>query len=202
MSEIKIEKKKPVWPWFLLVLVLLFAAFAAWLLFIRNDNTEPLATAVETAVETADETALIDVHENNNIVTDYITFIDADTATMGIDHVFTNEVFTKLTNAIEAMAKEAGYDVKADIAMAKQLAEEITNDPMVTTHADKIRSGADVLSTCLQSIQQAKYPSLSAEVSEVKNAATAINPETLTLDERNAVKSFFRKAADLLIKMN
>ena len=84
MSEIKIEKKKPVWPWFLLVLVLLFAAFAAWLLFIRNDNTEPLATAVETAVETADETALIDVHENNNIVTDYITFIDADTATMNV----------------------------------------------------------------------------------------------------------------------
>ena len=195
MTEIKIEKKKPVWPWILLVLGLLVAA---WFLFIRNDNAEPVATADETA----DETALIDVRENNNIVTAYVTFIDADTATMGLDHVFTSEAFTKLTNAVDAMATEAGYDVKADIAKAKQLAEEITNDPMATAHADKIRSGADALSTCLQKIQQAKYPSLGVEATDVKSASSAIHPETLTLDQRVAVKSFFRKAADLLNKMN
>jgi len=198
MTEIKIEKKKPVWTWILLVLGLLVAVFAAWFFFIRNDNAEPVATADETA----DETALIDVHENNNIVTAYVTFIDADTATMGLDHVFTSEAFTKLTNAVDAMATEAGYDVKADIAKAKQLADEITNDPMATVHADKIRSGADLLSTCIQNIQQAKYPGLSAEAADVKSAASAINPETLTLDQRDAVKSFFRKAADLLNKMN
>jgi hypothetical protein len=195
MTEIKIEKKKPVWPWILLTLGLLVAA---WFLFIRNDNAEPVATADETAVETA----LVDVHENNKIVAVYVAFIDADTATMGLDHVFTSEAFTKLTNAVDAMATEAGYDVKVDIAKAKQLADEITNDPMATAHADKIRSGADVLSTCLQNIQQANYPGLRAEAADVKNAASAINPETLTLDQRVAVKSFFRKAADLLNKMN
>jgi len=194
MTEIKIEKKKPVWPWILLALGLLVAAFAAWFFFIRNDNAEPLATA--------DETALIDVRENNNIVAAYVTFVDADTATMGLDHVFTNEAFTKLIDAVEAIAAESGYDVKADIAEAKQLADEITKDPMVTTHTDKIRSAADVLSTALQNIQQAKYPGLSTEAADVKSAASAINPETLTLDQRDAVKSFFRKAADLLNKMN
>ena len=191
MTEIKIEKKKPVWPWIVLALCLLVAA---WFFFIRNDNAEPVATA--------DETALIDIHENNNIVATYVAFIDADTATMGLDHVFTNEAFTKLTDAVEAIAAEAGYDVKADIAEAKQLADEITKDPMVTTHTDKIRSAADVLSTALQNIQQAKYPGLSTEAADVKSAASAINPETLTLDQRDAVKSFFRKAADLLNKMN
>ena len=198
MTEIKIEKKKPVWPWILLVLVLLIVAFAAWFFFIRNDNAEPVATSDETAVETA----LIDIHENNIIVTAYVTFIDADTNTMGIDHVFTNEAFTKLTNAVDAMAAEAGYDIKADIAEAKQLAEEITKDPMVTSHGDKIRNGAVLLSTCMQNIQQAKYLGLSAEAADVKSAASAINPETLTLDQRDAVKSFFRKSADLLNKMN
>ncbi len=79
---------------------------------------------------------------------------------------------------------------------------KLLKDPMSTTHADKIRSAADVLSTSLQNMQQAKYPGLSAEAADVKSAAAAINPETLTLDQRDAFKSFFRKVADLLNKMN
>lgn len=183
MTEIKIEKKKPVWPWILLVLGLLAAA---WFFFFRNDKKE----------------SLIDVHENNSTVAAYVTFINSDTNKMSLDHSFTSEALTKLTDAIDAMATEAGYDVKVDIAKAKQYADEITKDPMSTTHADKIRSAADVLSTSLQNMQQAKYPGLSAEAADVKSAAAAINPETLTLDQRDAVNSFFSKAADLLNKMN
>jgi len=73
---------------------------------------------------------------------------------------------------------------------------------MATRHADKIRSAADALSTSLQNMQQAKYPGLSTEAADVKSAASAINPAKLTLDQRDAVKSFFREAADLLNKMN
>lgn len=191
MAEIRIEKKKPVWPWILLVLGLLAAA---WFFFFRNDKKETM--------ETADNRALIDVHENNSTVAAYVTFISSDTNKMSLGHSFTSEALTKLTDAIDAMATEAGYDVKVDIAKAKQYADGITKDPMSTNHADKIRSAADVLSTSLQNMQQAKYPGLSAEAADVKSAAAAISPETLTLDQRDAVKSFFRKAADLLNKMN
>jgi len=194
MTEIKIEKKTPVWPKILFVLGLLFVAYAAWYFFFQNDKVEPLVTA--------DETVLIDLHENNNLVAAYVTFINSDTNTMSLDHAFTSEAFTKLTDAVDAMATETGYDLKADITKAKQLADEITKDPEVTNHADKIRSAADVLSTSLKNMQQAKYPSLSAEADDVKSAASAIKPEILTLDQRDAVKSFFRKAADLLNKMN
>ncbi len=180
MTEIKIEKKKPVLPWILLVLGLLFAA---WFFFMRNDTDEP--------EETADKTALIDINENNSTVAAYVTFINSNTNTMSLDHAFTSEALTKLTDAVDAMATEAGYDVKADIAKAKKLADEITKDPMVTTHGDKIRSAAEVLSTSLQNLQQSKYPGLNAEAADVKSAAAAINPETLTLDQRDAVKSFF-----------
>ncbi|MEJ7736386.1 MAG: hypothetical protein WKF97_03075 [Chitinophagaceae bacterium] len=85
---------------------------------------------------------------------------------MSLDHAYSSEALTKLTDAVDAMATEAGYDVKVDIAKAKQYADEITKDPMATTHADKIRSAADVLSTSLQNMQQAKYPELSAEAAE------------------------------------
>jgi hypothetical protein len=191
MTEIKIEKKKPVWPWLLLLLGILAAA---WFFFFRNDKKETM--------DTADNKALIDVHENNSTVAAYVTFINSDTNTMSLNHAYSSEALTKLTDAVDAMATEAGYDVRVDIAKAKQYADEVTKDPLVTTHADKIRSAADVLSTSLQNMQQAKYPGLSAEATDVKSAAAAINPETLTLDQRDVVKSFFRKAADLLNKMN
>ncbi|MEO6000231.1 MAG: hypothetical protein ABIN89_25565 [Chitinophagaceae bacterium] len=191
MTEIKIEKKKPLWPWILLVLGLLVAA---WFVFFRNDKKE--------TIQTADNKALINVHENNSTVAAYVTFINSDTSTMSLDHAYSSEALTKLTDAVDAMATEAGYDVKLDIAKAKQYADEITKDPLVTTHADKIRSAADVLGTSMQNMQQAKYPELSNEAADVKSAAGSINPETLTLDQQDAVKTFFRKAANLLSKMN
>ncbi len=196
MAEIKIEKKKPIWPWILLVLGLLAAA---WFLFFRNDKDDDEKIADKTVLS---DTALIDKRENNSTVAAYVTFINSDTNTMSLDHAFTSEALTKLTAAVDAMATEVGYDVKADISKAKQFADEITNDPLVATHADKISSSADVLSTSLQNMQQAKYPGLSNEAADVKSSAGAINPATLTLDQRDAVKSFFRKAADLLNKMN
>lgn len=191
MTEIKIEKKTAIWPWILLVLGLLAAI---WFFFFRNDKDD--------YVETAANTTQIDTTEHNNTVKAYVMFINSDTNTMGLDHAFTSEALTKLTIATDAKATEAGYDIKADIAKAKQYADEITNDPMSTTHADKIRSAADVLSTALQNMQQAKYAALSTEAADVKSAAAAIDAQTLTLDQRVAVKSFFSKAADLLNKMN
>jgi len=194
MTEIKIEKKKPIWPWILLVIALLAIA---WYFFFRNDKIEPVETE-----ETASKSTLIDVHENNSTVAAYVAFINSDTNKMTLDHSYTSEALSKLTAAVDAMATETGFDVKEDINRAKQLADEIKRDPISTNHGDKIRSAADVLSTSLQNMQQAKYPELSSEGADVKSAASAINPETLTLDQRDAVKSFFRKAADLLNKMN
>ncbi len=111
MTEIKIEKKKFVAPWLLLLLLLGIIA-VAWLYFFRYDKRETM--------ETADNKALKDVHENNSTVAAYVTFINSDTNTMSLSHAYSSEALTKLTNAVDAMATEAGYDVKVDIAKAKQ----------------------------------------------------------------------------------
>jgi uncharacterized glyoxalase superfamily protein PhnB len=166
-------------------------------LIIQNDEDGKVEL-----VKTKDTEVLIDVRENNNIVGNYITFINSGANTMSLDHEYTSEAVIKLTDAVDAMADEVGYNVRVGIAKAKQLADEITVNALATTHADKIRSAADVLSTALQNMQQAKFPELSNEAANVKSTAAAINPQTLTLDQRDAVKSFFRKAADLLNKMN
>ncbi len=51
-------------------------------------------------------------------------------------------------------------------------------------------------------MQLAKYPWLTDEVEELKSASASINPETLTLEQKDAVKNYFAKASDLLQKMN
>src|SRR5688500_14002478 len=170
MTQVIDERKKPVWPWILLglgIVALLIYFFA-----FRNDNKK-------------EATDLINVRENNSTVAAYVNFIDADTNKMSLDHKFTNEALLKLTDATDAMANEIGYDVKADLDKVKQLANEITNDPFETTHADKIRKAAEMLSNVMQNMQKAKYPGLANDVSELKNASASSNPVVLTLDQKD-----------------
>lgn len=165
-------------------------------LFVSCKNNE---MENEAKVDTADA---MGVKENNSTVTDYITFVGNDENKMTLDHAYTNEALLKLTNASSAMAGEVGFDIKGDLEKAKECANNITKNPFETSHADEIRKAADILASILQNMQAAKYPGLANEAGSVKSAAMAINPETLTLDQRDVVKSFFGKAADLLEKMN
>lgn len=192
MAEIKIEKKKFLWQWILLgigivALIIYFLAFQ---------------TSSEEVKEVTETTDLISVKENNTTVEAYVSFVEADTNRMTLDHAYTNEAILKLIKAINAMADEIGYDIRVDMDRVKGLAMDITKDPYVNTHADSIKKATEILTISLQNIQKAKYPGLTNEAAELKNASESINPEVLTLDQKNEVKTFFHKAADLLQKMN
>ena len=192
MAEIKIEKKKPIWIWMLLGLGLV-AAFIYYMSL--NDDYADIEEVSETA-------ELINVNKNNPAVSDYINFIESDTNRMTMDHAFTHEAIIKLTNATIALADDADYEIKADMDMIKEYAETITEDSLDTTHANDIRKAADIVTNVLQNIQLAKYPGLTNEVTDLRNASNSINPDVYTLDQKSAVKSYFRSAADLLKKMN
>lgn len=192
MTEIKIEKRKPVWPWILAGLCIL-----ALLVYFLNFTGKE-----EEIREGPDNADLISVNENNSTVAAFITFVENDTNKMGLHHTYTHEAFLKLTEATNAIADEIDYNVRADLDKVKEYADKITNDSFAETHADNIRKAADVLTNALQNMQQAKYPGLSNEVAELKNASASINSDALTLDQKDAVKSFLSKAADLFKKMN
>jgi len=192
MAEIKIEKKKSVWLWVLLIL-----GVTALLLYILslNDGSQKMEKIPET-------TDLLSVNENLATVNAFVVFVESDSNKMTLDHAYTNEALLKLVEATNAIADEVGYDIKADIDQVKEYAEIITVEPYETTHANNIRKASDILTKILQNIQQAKYPGLSNEVLQLRNASSLINPDVLTLDQKDAVKSFFSSAADLLKKMN
>ena len=191
MTEIKIEKKKPLWPWILLLLIM-GAVLAYFLAFKDRDETK---VAPQT-------TSLVNVKENNATVAAFVRFVETDSKSMGLDHAYTNEALLKATEATSAMAGEVGYDVRADLDKVKEQAQAITEDKFATSHADSIRKATDTLTNALQRMQEAKYPELANEAAELRNASNAIKPDVLTLDQKDNITAFFGKAADLLKKMN
>jgi len=200
MAEIKIEQKKPGWPW--IIIVLGIAALLVYFLIFRDNgkNTEAV-NEVEYATNTK-ESDLLEVKENNATVADYVNFVQNTKQKMSLDHEYTNEALFKLIEAVNAMAGEVGYEVRADLEKVKEYAKMITKDPFETTHADNIRKATDVLTNVLQNIQKAKYPGLADEVELLKRSSESIKPEVLTLDQKDAVKNYFAEASDLLQKMN
>ncbi len=194
MAEIKIEKKKAMWPWILIGLALL-----AIILYFVFFNKQPDDRAMATNTDTTEQRALPGI----SAVEEYITYIqNRDTGSMSLDHNFSHDALTKLADATRETANKTGYDVQRDLDSVQHYTAIITDDPMENVHADNIKLAASLLSTALQRMQMEKFPLLVAEGDAVKNAANAIDVQTLTLDQKSAVYAFYSKAADLLRKMN
>ncbi len=200
MAEIKIERKKAVWPW-ILVGVAVVALLVYFLVF-RDSGNNSAVVAEANPIANPSEPDLLGVKENNATVAAYINFAENSKQEMSLDHAYTHEALSKLIAATKAMANEVGLEVQADLEKATEYANMITKDPLVSTHADYIRKADDIITIALQDIQKAKYPSLAAEAGALKSASEAIKPEVLTLDQQDAVKNYFAKASVLLQKMN
>lgn len=203
MAEIKIEKKSPVWPW--IIAALLIVGALLYFFVLKDDNNDNgLAGA---AAGTTEETRAVDkraasapASRDSDEVGQYVQYVN-EHGNMDLDHEYTNDALLQLTEAVRAKAGQLNHDIQADLEQVEELAGQIQQDPFETTHATKIRSAADILANAMANMQQQHYPDLNDKTQEVKQAAGQIEPNTLTLDQRDAVKGFFHKSAILLQSM-
>lgn len=200
MTEIKIEEKAPKWPWILLIIAII--AILVYIFAFGDDETTDDREEDRIEQTTEDSAERRQGAANNSAVTAYVNFIQEDPHGMGLDHDFTNEALMKLTNATHAMADQIGYDVRKDIEKAKSLGNKVASDPFETSHANSIRKAGGILAQVLQNIQQKAFPNMASEANEVKEAIAAIELDVQTLEQKEAIKNFFRESADLLEKMN
>ncbi|CAM3984129.1 hypothetical protein FLAN108750_03200 [Flavobacterium antarcticum] len=200
MAEIKIEKKAPIWPW---IVGLLILALAVYFLFFKD-------TAVVTDGTTATNDTIVDQTEMQNNRDDtnlmgvaaFVAFVKNDDGNMTLDHEYSNEALNKLISATEEVSAKTDFDSKMDLDKAREHADAITKNPEATDHADHIKMATDMISTVLQNLQKAKFPNLQAEADKAKMASQAINVKELALNQKEKIKAFFDDAADLLDKMN
>lgn len=204
MAEIKIEKKKTIWPWILLALLLL----AGVLYFVFADSdVEEYEDDTITIEEVGDVDAIAVVPANSEAIAAYDETLTAytqyigNTEKMGIDHVYSNNALEYLIEAVEAKAAVLNIDIEADLEKARKNANAITNDPYDVNHADLIKNTGMILVSALKTIQMKSFPSLDDELAAVNDAVMAINKETHTLDQKDDVNTFYKAAESLLIKM-
>ena len=202
MAEIKIVQKKQTGLWLLAVIAIAILLYY-FLVFRDNSSINPIEVATETkSVSGTNENNLLGVKENNSTVAAFVNFVENDMSRVGLDHAYTNEALLKLSSAMNAMAGEIGYDIRTDLDKVKESITLIANEPFETSFAKNIRNATDNSTTALQNMQLAKYPWLTDEVDALKSASVSINPEVLTLDQKDALMNYFVKASDLLQKMN
>lgn len=226
MAEIKIEKKKPVWPWIIGGLILLMVV--GFFLFSDNDNTRQRESAYTNGAATGDEQGKVDEDRNtfgdknvnknnqrdnnrtaygdrsngdNSEVAEFVQYVRSDMKdTKELDHQTVSQAFTRLSHATTAKAKEVGYEAE-NLQQAESTINQITDDKFQTTHADNIRKTADIISNELAGLQQAKFPDLDNEAKQLIKASESIKSDELAMEQDDEIKEYLNEAADLLDKM-
>lgn len=213
MAEIKIEKKKPIWPWILGILILLAVIFIIW------NYTDP-----DLKDERLLNDSIVQVDENNiyhekiidssalytgrygsirgeQAIADYLAYVDNNDRTSANEGYY-RTAFFKLITATKREAEIQNVDVTAEIDSAMKDAEMLTNDPEITKTPDNIRSAAESVSRALKSIQQANFDDLGNDADAVATAANKIDAKTDSSQQQQNIDAFFDKAAVLLQRMN
>lgn len=209
MAQIRLEEKKSgsILPW---IIGLLLLALIIWGVAEAFDDDEIEETYTEEVVDNDDVAAVAPVANNVDYMTPIATYMATTEnmeGDMGLDHEFSHKALTELVNATVAVAQAKGVNTaatsQAKIDQVKQLADEITRDPMAGDHANKIQQAAMMITDMLESIDRESYNSMASdEISELRNEAQAITEETLTLNQKEDVRSFFDQAREVLEDMS
>ncbi len=192
MTVSKIENKKPFWPWVMGIGIL---ALLFYYIGFKDQK--------ETAPENLVTENLISVNENNVSVAAFVRFMEEDTMKMELDPTFANEAFLKLIDATNAMADEINFDASSNMERVVKYVNRTFASSAGTSQSSDFRHATDILTTTIfKGMQQEKYPGLSNELAELENASASINPDELTIDQKDVIKTFFQKTANLLQEMN
>ena len=221
MAQIRIEEKSTtggtnIWPW---IIGLLLLGLVVWGVAEAFDESDEVYT--EEVVEEGDEVAGVatGIDENNNYndyeatgegnLTAVATYMNTTAdmeGEMGLDHEFSHRALTELAMATTAVAEEKGLMTEASVKekadRVERLSNEIMQDPAATDHADKIKMSALLVTEMLEDIDGEAYAGRSAaDIERLREEAQALTPETLTLNQKEDVRSFLGQARTVLSRM-
>lgn len=221
MAQIRIEEKSAaggpnIWPW---VIGLLLLGLVVWGVAEAFDESEEVYT--EEVVEDGEAVSGVatGIDENNNY-NDYASTGEEESAAvstylnttadmegeMGLGHDFTHRALSQLAAATSALAQEQGLLSEASVRdktdRVNRLADEIRREPMADTHADNIKMAAMLITEILEDVDERAFANGNAgELASLRQEAQAIDAETLTLDQKADVRSFFTQARTVIERM-
>jgi hypothetical protein len=219
MAEIRVERKRAVWPWILLALVLL--ALIVWLFFLGDrDAPEPTdvvpAPPVGEASQAPAEPAPATVPDTQSeagqrpeAVSAFLTFVEERNAEQSASpaHEYTAAGLHRLADALNAIAEsDPGQEATAsaelqELETVRAQAEAMQKDPQSLQHADQAREAFSSAASAMQNLQKSRFPQLGEQVGGVQEAAAGVDPKRPLLEQTEAIEQFFQRSAAALRAM-
>ncbi len=202
MAEIKIEKKAPIWPWILGLLLLML--IGAGIYFALQDDEPEVVTEEIPANEILPmEEEVVETNTLPAEVNAFIMFAEEEATytekEMDIHHEYTGTALRKMGDALEALANKKGMadqmNVQALHTDLDAAADDIQKNWKEDDHADHIKKAFLKVSTALNQLADG-----STDVN-LKQEAKDIDPNTLTLEQKADVKDFIAKTAMVMKKI-
>lgn len=209
MAQLHIEReRRTAWPWMLAILLLLL--LAVWFLFWRDPAPTDALGAVEDAapalVTDGAATAAPASDGLPTAVETFTTFVEERSAGLAADetHEYAATGLRNLSAALGAVAAwtaPAADDLQPQLDSLRLRADQLQREPASGAHANQVRQAFLNAAGVLQMLQERAYPTLADQVSEVQQAATAIDGGRLLLDQTAGMQRFFEDAAGALQAM-
>lgn len=226
MAEIRVEKRKPVWPWIIAGLAVL-----AIVIFLvagnDNDRDRKQSAAYNTERDYGNDN-IIEKNDNSKVATiddsrdktrdhdknmlgnsdkkehrevaEFVEFVRTDLKDEELDHRNLTRAFNELQDATESIAENSGYP-KEYIEDTKEYVDMIDKESFEEQNADQIRRTADVFADHLQKMQMAKFPQLKTDALQLIESSKKINTSQPAINQSAEIRSFLAEAADLVEKM-
>lgn len=212
MANIDIQKKDgpPIIP-ILLGVLAIGAVIAAVLLFTGNGDDSaatapgalPYDTVAATGTTPPDAGLPPSVQAFREQCADAGQFRDE----MGVAHEHEARCMRQLADGLDAVVRRetvADQPLQQRVEALKRRAEQITEDPQATDHANRVRGAADEAAQIIEYIAQNRAgagANLQQQAQQTRQAASQIDAGTLLLEQRDRTSAFFARAADALEAM-
>ncbi|TXD81571.1 hypothetical protein ESY86_06965 [Subsaximicrobium wynnwilliamsii] len=217
MAEIKIEKKKPTWPWVVLVLfILALIAFFAFKDEISDEMTDDYnddpktAQYGDSAGTSMGNGATHADYDLDSTATAEVSAYDrsiANSPRSASDSTYSNTAFVNLSQAVARKAKT--HDLQSSEALERlERYGNQTNDSSVATNSvekgilKNFKSISEDVTEVLEAIQTKAYPSLKTEISTLKQHASKLDTNNAWSKQPKQLQSFLEKARAILNNMN
>lgn len=201
MAEIKIERKKPIWPWILVILVVL--GIVAYFVYTNGDNTDYNNDFVD---EVSNE-QVTEPTSRSSRYDEYSAFDESirDSTRVAVDSSYTKKAFSNLAKAVVKTADENNVEDSKALTGLREWSVLLTGISTTKTDMENFKNfktACDKVAKVLGDVQVKNFPELKEETDRLEQLASNVSPSIAMNEQQTALNAFLRKSRDVLNAMN
>ncbi|WP_066218933.1 hypothetical protein [Formosa haliotis] len=216
MAEIKIEKKKPIWPWILgLIVVLGIISFLFYATNNNDDYMDDINTNQPVMTDTISDNSNSSYNNapSSNTTTKYkpsSTYLVnveeslKDSMKLGTDYIYTAKAFYNLANASASKAVETNLYNSTSLKNLESELIQFKSAQMGQEDFSKLdlKTLSSEITAVISEIQNKNAPNLDKEVSNLKTVSNELNASTDWAKQQKNIQDYLNTAYEILTTIN